>query len=184
MIILYHFRPFYQRKVCQDMNSEQPIKGGSKKQETDNNVINQMTASIFSRLNLDIFQNAHFVLFCLNQTLLTFGLSIVYVHLASYAMSIGYSENEGTLLISAMGLSNFLGRIVFGLIGQLPNLTPIAIYTCGILLSGIVVGISPIIQSYVVLVVCSALFGGFTASFGSHTIQVRKTIKIMRISTV
>ena len=104
---------------------------------------------------------------------MTFGLSVVYVHLSSYAMSVGHGEMEAAALFSAMGISNFIGRLVYGFIGQIPRLTPITIYGFGFFLSGVVVACTPFAESYLVLMICSSLFGGFTGTFGTTLPQVK-----------
>ena len=71
-------------------------------------------------LNLYIFQNSAYLVLCVNNIFATFGLAVVYVHLASYAISLGFRENEAALLFSAMGISNFIGRVVYGFLGHLP----------------------------------------------------------------
>ena len=125
-------------------------------------------------LNLYIFQNSAYLALCLNNIFCTFGLAVVYVHLASYALSLGYLDNEAALLFSVMGISNFIGRVVFGFLGHLPCFSPISIYSGGFFLSGIVIVCTPYAQSYTGLVVCAACFGALTGCFGTQLPQVRK----------
>ncbi len=127
-----------------------------------------------SALNLGILKNNAYLALCANQILVTFGLSIVYVHLASYALSIGFNQFESAALFSAMGISNFVGRVLFGLLGHMPYLTPIAIYSGGFFLAAVVIGVTPFAQSYPALMTCAILFGMFTGTFGTQLPQVGK----------
>ena len=127
-------------------------------------------------LNLYIFQNSAYLALCLNNIFCTFGLAVVYIHLASYASSLGFLDNESALLFSVMGISNFIGRVIYGFLGHLPCFTPISIYTGGFFLSGVVIVCTPYAQSYAGLVVCAALFGSLTGCFGTQLPQVRTII--------
>ena len=123
-------------------------------------------------LNTQVFKNKNFTALCLNQIFVIIGISIVYVHLAAYAMSIGYNTRQSATLITATGISNLVGRIAFGFLGHLPWTTPIKLYAFGILVSGTAIGITPFLQSYPGLIVCSSLFGLFTGTFGTQLPQV------------
>ena len=123
-------------------------------------------------LNLYIFQNSAYLALCVNNIFATFGLAVVYVHLASYAISLGFRENEAALLFSAMGISNFIGRVVYGFLGHLPCFSPISLYSGGFFLAGVVIGFTPYAQSYIALMVCAAGFGFLTGCFGTQLPQV------------
>ena len=60
----------------------------------------------------EVFTDFDFVLLSMNVLLFCFGLSIVYTHAAPYAVSVGLSASETNALLSALGFSNLLGRIL------------------------------------------------------------------------
>ena len=62
-----------------------------------------------SLFNLHVFTNKSFLVLCLNNFFFTFGLSIIYVHLSAYAGSMGFSDDQGAMLFSALGIANFVG---------------------------------------------------------------------------
>ena len=49
---------------------------------------------------------------------MAFGQSIVYVHLPAFGNSIGLDDDRAAILVSAVGISNFLGRFVFASVAQ------------------------------------------------------------------
>ena len=66
----------------------------------------------------EVFTDFDFVLLSINVLLYCFGLSIVYTHVAPYAVSVGLSASETNTLLSTLGFSNLLGRMLLGVIGK------------------------------------------------------------------
>ena len=84
------------------------LSGESKKERTD------QAFTVFDKvaeaLTLKIFQNKSYVAICFNNILVTFRLSVIYVHLGSYGLSVGLNHQQATALFSVMGISNMIGR--------------------------------------------------------------------------
>ena len=151
-----------------------PFKEASHTQE-DNGILDGIKVKLetFTKtFGLHIFQNKAYLAVCLNNVLVTFGLSIIYVHLGSYGESIGLTYSEAILLFSVLGASNFLGRISAGLIAQLPCLSCMSIYTGGFFFSAFAVAFIPSFQSLTALALCTGCFGTFTGCFGPCLAQV------------
>ena len=127
-------------------------------------------------MNLHVFRNTIFVILCLNNFFFYFGLSVVHVHLSAYASSIGFTEYHGAMLFSALGIANFAGCIMLGLIGNTPCITSIALCTMSYFIMGASAIISPLIMSYVGLVLFAVVFGFFRASCGTIYFQVMADI--------
>ena len=84
-------------------------------------------------LRPDVFASRQYVVLCVNNTLLCFGLSVVYVHLYAFAVGShpddedlagetvrpGYTDPaSAALLLSTIGAANLVGRFVFGLLAS------------------------------------------------------------------
>jgi len=90
-------------------------------------------------LRPDVFASRQYVVLCVNNTLLCFGLSVVYVHLYAFAVgsrvegtadevpAAAWTKDEGrgytdptsaALLLSTIGAANLVGRFVFGLLAS------------------------------------------------------------------
>ena len=117
--------------------------------------------------HFNIFKNITYVLLSLNNVFVTFGMSIIYVHFSAYAASVGHSDDAGALLISAIGISNFLGRLGFGGCAMLPRIRPIHLYTASFFISGVATVLLPIVSHYIALMAFAVLFGLTTAALGS-----------------
>ena len=133
---------------------------------------NSLSHNWISQLNLPVFKNKNFLVLCLNNCLFLFGLSIVYVHLCAYAMSLGYSADQAAMLFSGLGVANFLGRIVFGLLAHIPQISSISLYTVAFFLTGILTVLCSCLVSYASLMIYAVLFGFLSASLGTLLSQL------------
>ena len=141
----------------------------------ESNAIKQNSSKcskIISTLNLKIFMNGAFVIICMNNALMTFGLSVVFVHLSSFGLYSGLTNQEATLLFSALGISLVAGKIISGLLGQLPFLSSICLYTGGFFFSAVAIAFMPLFHSFMPLLICSGLFGALIGCYGIHLPQV------------
>ena len=129
--------------------------------------------------NFFIFKNTNYQLLCYNNFFMCFGLSIVYVHLSAYATTTGITSNMSALLFSVIGVSNFLGRIAFGVLGHVQKINHIVLYSSAFLASGLTTLMCPISTTYVWLSLFAGLFGFLTGSFGALLPQC--IIKILEL---
>ena len=149
------------------MNS---LSGESKEERTDQAIT--VFDKVAEALTFSLFQNKSYVAICFNNILVTFGLSVIYVHLGSYGLSMGLNHQQATALFSVMGISNMIGRFSWGLLGQLPCVSGMSIYTGGFFLSSLAVASIPFCNSLIGLLVCSGCIGLFTGCLGIGLAQV------------
>ena len=124
------------------------------------------------RLNLFVFRKIGFVLFLVNNCLYSFGLSIMSVHMGSYAVHLGFSEDQAAMLFFASGVTSTMGRIILGLLAQIPTLGSIKLFIFVVFLCGIVCIFFPFAKDYQMLVVCASLYGFLMASYGTLAPQI------------
>lgn len=125
-----------------------------------------------SLLNMGMFSNRSYIILSINSFLLCVGFSAVNVHLAAYAESHGVDKHRSALLFSVCGLTNFLGRLIFGGLNQLPAFTALRLYTFGFLTAGAATLLLPFAHTYLELQVYSGVYGFFTSCFGSMIPQI------------
>lgn len=130
--------------------------------------------------NVNIFKNYSYILTCIETAAVSFGLSVVYVHLAAFASTEGYSDDKSAYLFSTVGICNFVGRLLFGVLNQWERSNTWFLYMFGWTCSGVAVLSLPLWQNYVWLQICAGLFGLMTACFG--TILPQLLIQILDIS--
>ncbi|CAH1785204.1 unnamed protein product [Owenia fusiformis] len=116
--------------------------------------------------NVGIFRSVDFLILCMNNMLFCFGVSVVYTHLAEYALQMDIGGRESSILFSVIGISNFLGRFVFGFIGNHPLSNDILVYLFGFLIPGIATLLVPLLTQFESLLIYATIFGTFTSVFG------------------
>ncbi len=118
-------------------------------------------------LYLHVFKNISYNIVCLHSILTWFGITLIYMHLPTYANSIGYNKHQVATLISIVGVANLIGRLVFGGLNSiLITLSPMCLYTLGLAGAGITIILCPISNNYIWLASCSGGFGFLWAAFG------------------
>jgi len=110
-----------------------------------------------SLLNLHIFKETNYLLFCCASLLNCFGMSVMQIHLAEYAGTKGYTENQSAFLFVVMGIASTLGQIMWSAIQQVTKASPRIVYTIGYLLTGVVCIALPFNDSYHWIQACTAL---------------------------
>lgn len=133
---------------------------------TDHPLSKEPQYSLKQSLHLHIFKNVHYTLYNLQAMVGWFAVSVVYVHLATYIQYVGYSHKEATFAVSVMGITNCVGRLIWGLISQHNKVTHMAIYFICYMITGVCLVITPLYNSYSWLVMQSGMFGLFSGVYG------------------
>ncbi|KAK6195144.1 hypothetical protein SNE40_000628 [Patella caerulea] len=117
--------------------------------------------------DVSIFKKATYWSVCANSFLICFGMSVTYIHLTAFAKDSGINLEESTLLISSIGVSNLIGRLILGVLGQHPRVNLVLLYMSSFVIAGISVFISPFWKTFVGLLILALTFGFFTAGIGT-----------------
>lgn len=120
-------------------------------------------------LNLSHFSNIRFLLFAISNFLLYTWYDVPYVYLADNARERGFSEQDGSFLISIIGILNMLGEIVLGWAGDREWVNAGMVYAGSMILCGAFVALIPLLYSFEALGVVSGAFGLFIAANYSLT---------------
>ncbi|XP_049803620.1 uncharacterized protein LOC126237506 isoform X1 [Schistocerca nitens] len=121
-------------------------------------------------VDFSMFLELHFLFTSLSTILLFTWFIVPYFYLADYMMLYGYTENEASLLLSIIGLTNCIGMIALGWAGDKPWVNVTKSYALCLVMCGVATGLMPlVITSYWMLALLSALFGLFFASSFSFT---------------
>lgn len=123
-------------------------------------------------MDLSLFRNYGFVLLGVNNIFLCFGFSVVCVHLAAYSESQGTDPSFSSWLMSAIGLSNLVGRIALGFLGQCRKLDDNVLYAVTFFICGLVIAPMPAFPSNSLRMVLSCLFGFLSGSLGTLLVPI------------
>jgi predicted MFS family arabinose efflux permease len=114
--------------------------------------------------DLKILKHASFMMFAMSQIVFSIGYCAVFVHIAATVVSLtGIDRKYSAILISVIGISNFFGRIIQGVLAT--KINAVYQYCFSYVVTGAALFIFPNVGSYPVLIVLAAIFGFCTAPF-------------------
>ncbi|KAG6458205.1 hypothetical protein O3G_MSEX010738 [Manduca sexta] len=117
--------------------------------------------------NVTLFKRHTFNLLCLGTLILFVWFIVPYFYLAEHMIHKGYTEDDGALMLSLIGITNTIGMVGLGWIGDFPGVSIGNLYaTCLVLCGASVAAIPPVASNYWALASISCAFGLlFAASF-------------------
>ena len=83
-----------------------------------------------------LITNYHFLLLLMSTWMLHGGSAVVFTHIMAFAQSQGKTASFGSMMISAIGFSMLIGRILLGLLLQAPRVNAILLYMASVLICG------------------------------------------------
>lgn len=114
-------------------------------------------------------RNVMFIGMCTSNLFWSFGTTIIYMYIPSYAMQQDVEFGTSTLLITCIGLSAFMSRMIFAFMGNNSTLDDLIGILCSVGLGIVVTGICPLLfDDFAGQVAYCVLFGfynGFWTSF-------------------
>ncbi|XP_046560171.1 uncharacterized protein LOC124269203 [Haliotis rubra] len=112
--------------------------------------IQKIRASPLRRLmeELKLWKNRVFVVWTAAVTCVMFGYYIPYVHLVSYAVDNGISQEQGSMLVMILGAVTATGRILFGKIVQYGFLDRVHMHQLSMVITGAGTMLLPLITSF------------------------------------
>ena len=121
-------------------------------------------------LHTELLNDKRFVLLLTFLMVLHSGISIVFVHIEAFAIAMHITTDYTKWAIPAWGVSNWLGRSLFGLIGNLTRVDTTTMLVPFIALSGVAIGALPAITSGPGLIICASVNGFLSGPLGYGTI--------------
>ncbi|XP_042331408.1 monocarboxylate transporter 13-like [Sceloporus undulatus] len=112
---------------------------------------------------LNLFFHRAFMMFCSTGMFITTGYFIPFAHLVPHAREQGFDEYQAAFLVSAVGISDIVGRIVAGGLAGWSSLRLVHNYTIWAVLTSISLLVVPLGHSYIAMVAISICYG-FVAS--------------------
>jgi MFS family permease len=127
-------------------------------------------AVLSSMTNLELLGDPKFLLICASNTFGFLGFYVPFVYLPSLAEDqLDISSDQGALLLSVVGISNTLGRIVSGWLSDFAFVDSLFVVNCSLVLSSLCVFFFPFVTSYTMLLTVGAFFGLSIAAYISLT---------------
>ncbi len=101
----------------------------------------------FVAITLDIFKIPSACIMFVSTFLFFVGLSVVYTHVTVYAEFCGHSRATGTLMISCLGGSALMGRLVLSALCQQPCTNTVLLHMIAVFIAGKIISILHMIKN-------------------------------------
>ncbi|CAG9838628.1 unnamed protein product [Diabrotica balteata] len=113
--------------------------------------------------NFSLFLDLHFFILSLSTVIVDMWYVVPYYYLAEHMTRHGYSDNEAAFAISVIGITNTIGMVLLGVVGNRLNIAKS--YAICLVLCGVSIGCMILVTfNYYLLLVAGGCFGLFFAS--------------------
>lgn len=125
-----------------------------------------------NELDLSLFRNPVFLFFALSNFLTSLGFNTPFIYIVDQATLKFGADSGADLLLSTIGISNTVGRVILGLISDMKNINRLNLYAALLTICGLATIVEPFLSTYagyfayaVVFGVTSGKFKAFETSF-------------------
>lgn len=117
----------------------------------------QILSSMWSQT---VLTSCPFWVFCVASFILFLWVSIPFLYIVDLALLNGVAKVSAALLLSLAGGGRIIGQIVFGIIGDMQQISSVGLYGFGATVGGVAITLVPIIASiYPALAISMVIFG-------------------------
>jgi len=112
-------------------------------------------------LGLQLFGDYRYVIFFISQFFFYLFYDLIYLFPVDYGETIiGYTKKQMTMLVTVLGLGQFFGQILFGILANYSCINELILYDIGAVLCGLASLLIPFVaHSYIALMMAILLFG-------------------------
>lgn len=130
----------------------------------------EMEAALREMVNFALLKSPVFLLFAVSNFFTSVGFNVPYVYTKDRAVEeLQIPEETGSLLLSCIGLSNTLGRVLLGYLSDKSCVNRLWLYNANLTLCGLATAFSYAAQSVVSMAVYCVIFGATSGAFVSLT---------------
>lgn len=122
-------------------------------------------ATLRDSIDFSMLKNFVFIFFSISNFLTSLGFNTPFIYIVDQALLLNIPPNQADFLLSMIGISNMVGRIVLGVVSNLKGMNRLYLYSTVITICGIATVIEPFCTNFVGLLIYSIVFG-FTS--GNH----------------
>ncbi|XP_070172884.1 monocarboxylate transporter 5-like [Littorina saxatilis] len=121
-------------------------------------------------MDFSLLRNPVFLMFAISNFFTSIGFNMPFIFLPDRAKLSGIDEVRAAWLLSAIGIANTLGRVVFGFMADLKWVNRLMLYNTALTICGVATALSPFVGgSYELLMLYAAVFGIFIGVYVSLT---------------
>ncbi|XP_035432906.2 monocarboxylate transporter 14 [Spodoptera frugiperda] len=149
--------------------------------EKEENWYDDCFSCLADMFNVTLFKRMTFNLLCLGTIILFIWFIVPYFYLAEHMIHKGYTDDEGAGMLSLIGITNTIGMVGLGWIGDFPQVSIGGLYAVCLVLCGASVAAIPpaAATNYWILASAASAFGLFFAA--SYTFTPSLLVKLVSL---
>lgn len=110
-------------------------------------------------LDVSLLKDPVFMLMGVSNIFGMAGLYVPFVYLVAAAQDHGIEKNDAAMLVSIIGITNTVGRVVCGWVADMPQVNSLLLNNICLLISTVAVSLTPLCYSYSAYIAMSIAFG-------------------------
>ncbi|XP_050497634.1 monocarboxylate transporter 3 isoform X2 [Diabrotica virgifera virgifera] len=126
-------------------------------------------SALSQMLDVSLLKNPVFLMIGISNLFGMAGLYIPFVYLVECAKLDGIDSSKASFLLSIIGITNTVGRLVCGYIADFPQVNALFVNNCCLIISTIAVALTPLCHTYGLYVTVSIFFGIAVSGYISLT---------------
>ena len=132
------------------------------------------TCVIFrNMMDRSLASNWPFLLFCASSFITYLWIGIPLVYLVDKSLLFGIKPRDAAFLLSVIGIVRTVGQIIFGIVGDLPQVSSTLLYGIAMICCGIATALVPVFTSYGAMCFYCSVYGfAFSACYTLQMIMV------------
>lgn len=127
----------------------------------------EMTNTFSQMLDVSLLTSPTFMTLAISGFLTLAGFFIPFMYIVDKAILSGISPDKAAFILSAIGITNTIGRVFSGWVSDRPQVNALCINNVALTVGGIATALCPFFETYTMLLVYSAVFGFSIACFAA-----------------
>ncbi|GIX68545.1 monocarboxylate transporter 12 [Caerostris extrusa] len=128
-----------------------------------------MNHTLKEALDFSLLTDSSFLLACVANVLGMLGFYVPFVYITDSSVEKGISPEAAAFLLSIIGITNLLGRLIFGFVVDKTNFKALDVNNMCLAVSGISIMATPFCYSYASIVAVCSVFSTFVSAYISLT---------------
>ena len=130
--------------------------------------------------DFSLLKDIIFLMFVISNFCTSIGFNMPFIFLTDRAVDEGISEEDAKWLVSVIGISNTVGRVLFGFMADKKGVNRLMLYNSALTICGVATALCPLAYNYAWLVVYACVFGLFIGKLSESSVRTFKYERIRR----
>lgn len=122
-------------------------------------------ATLRSMLDVSLLKDPMFLILAFSGFFTLTGFFVPFIYLPRQAMAVGHTKDSATFLISILGITNIVARILCGWLSDRPQVNALILNNVALMLAGLATILLPHLQAYWMLCIYCVIFGTGTGTY-------------------